>query len=56
MKGSIKVIGSGFGRTGTFSLKQALEKLGFGPCYHMAEVSKHPEHANFWFNTEKESG
>lgn len=34
----LKVIGAGLGRTGTFSLKFALEHLGFGPCYHMAEV------------------
>ena len=26
----------------------ALEKLGFGPCYHMTEVFAHPEHADFW--------
>jgi len=33
-----KVIGAGFGRTGTLSMKAALEQLGFDPCYHMAEV------------------
>lgn len=44
----MKVIGAGFGRTGTLSLKTALEKLGFGPCYHMVEVMAHPEHAAFW--------
>lgn len=35
---ALKVIGAGFGRTGTLSLKRALEELGFGPCYHMVEV------------------
>ncbi len=35
---SPKVIGSGFGRTGTMSTKLALEELGFGPCHHMVEV------------------
>ena len=35
---AVKVIGAGLGRTATFSLKFALEHLGFGPCYHMAEV------------------
>ena len=35
---ALKVIGAGLGRTGTFSLKFALEHLGFGPCYHMSEV------------------
>lgn len=44
----LKVIGAGFGRTGTFSLKDALEMLGFGQCYHMAEVFKHPEHIAHW--------
>jgi sulfotransferase family protein len=36
--GTVDVIGAGFGRTGTLSLHTALEKLGFGPCHHMAEV------------------
>jgi len=45
---SLKVVGAGFGRTGTHSLKLALEKLGFGPCYHMAEVFTHPGHAEAW--------
>jgi hypothetical protein len=44
----LKVIGAGFGRTGTMSLKVALETLGFGPCYHMLEVFSHPEHAQRW--------
>jgi Sulfotransferase domain len=45
---SLKVIGAGFGRTGTLSLKSALEKLGLGPCYHMIEVNAHPEHDALW--------
>ena len=32
---SLSVIGAGFGRTGTLSIKIALEQLGLGPCYHM---------------------
>ena len=35
---ALKVIGAGLGRTGTFTLKTALEMLGFGPCHHMVEV------------------
>jgi hypothetical protein len=35
---SLSVIGAGVGRTGTHTLKLALEQLGFGPCYHMREV------------------
>lgn len=34
----MKVIGVGFGRTGTMSLKAALEQLGAGPCFHMIEL------------------
>lgn len=35
---ALKVIGAGLGRNATFSLKFALEHIGFGPCYHMSEV------------------
>jgi Sulfotransferase domain len=45
---TLDVIGAGFGRTGTMSLKVALEELGFGPCYHMSEVFAHPEHVELW--------
>ncbi len=44
----MRVIGSGFGRTGTTSMKAALEQLGFGRCYHMQEVFKRPSHARTW--------
>lgn len=37
------VIGAGFGRTGTLSLKIALEHLGFDPCLHMVSVLEDPE-------------
>ena len=46
---SIKIIGAGIGRTGTHSLKLALEELGFGKCYHMDElIFHHPEKLSFW--------
>lgn len=45
---SLSVIGAGFGRTGTLSLKLALEALGFGPCYHMVEVFKNPRAPGYW--------
>jgi hypothetical protein len=45
---AIEVIGAGFGRTGTLSLKTALEQLGFGPCYHMYELLQSIEHAAQW--------
>lgn len=44
----LRVIGAGFGRTGTFSLKTALDLLGYGPTYHMAEVFAHPEDVAVW--------
>jgi hypothetical protein len=44
----LRVIGPGFGRTGTMSLKNALETLGFGPCHHMEEVFAHPEQVPYW--------
>jgi hypothetical protein len=44
----LKVIGSGLGRTGTLSLKAALEHLGFGPCHHMVEVFMQPESLAWW--------
>ena len=46
---AVGVIGAGFGRTGTLSLKRALEELGFGPTYHMEEVFRHPSHVNQWY-------
>jgi hypothetical protein len=45
---SLEVIGSGFGRTGTMTTKQALEMLGFGPCHHMVEIIEHPEQLALW--------
>jgi hypothetical protein len=44
----LKVIGAGQGRTGTHSLKLALEQLGLGPCHHMVEVIEHPEQYAYW--------
>lgn len=35
---TLHVIGAGIGRTGTYSLKLAINRLGFGPCHHMEEV------------------
>lgn len=45
---ALSVIGAGYGRTGTMSLKLALEQLGFGPCHHMVEVFAHPESIPLW--------
>lgn len=38
MASEMQVVGAGYGRTGTTSLKDALAQLGFGPCHHMTEV------------------
>ncbi|GAB3132456.1 sulfotransferase family protein [Microbispora hainanensis] len=44
----LEVIGAGLPRTGTTSVKVALERLGFGPCYHTFEVLLRPELAGRW--------
>lgn len=45
---SLQVIGAGLGRTGTSSLKLALQMLLKGRCYHMSELFKHPKDASYW--------
>ena len=44
----MRVVGAGLGRTGTHSLKLALEQLLGEPCYHMAEVLEHLDHVPTW--------
>lgn len=44
---ALKIIGSGLGRTGSASLKAALEHLGF-PCHHMIEVFMHMDSLPLW--------
>lgn len=41
----VRVIGAGFGRTGTWSLKAALEQIGCGPAFHMIDLMPHPDRA-----------
>ncbi|MEC9344462.1 MAG: sulfotransferase [Pseudomonadota bacterium] len=45
---ALKIIGSGFGRTGTMTMKDALDALGFGPTHHMTEMMEHPEQLAHW--------
>ena len=45
---ALQVIGVGFGRTGTLSLRAALVRLGFGPCEHMINCFDHPERFALW--------
>ncbi|MEE4362186.1 MAG: sulfotransferase family protein [Pseudomonadales bacterium] len=47
---TLKVIGAGFGRTGTASLKIALETLLQAPCYHMSEVLGNAGHVDLWLD------
>jgi hypothetical protein len=44
----VKVIGAGFGRTGTMSLKAALEQLGAGPCFHMIDIVQDQTSLPYW--------
>lgn len=52
---ALEVIGAGHGRTGTLSLKAALEELGFGRCYHMVELLAQPEKISYWEAAERGS-
>ena len=45
---ALDVVGAGFGRTGTLSLKSALEALGFDRCYHMMEMRENSDHRAVW--------
>ena len=45
---ALSVIGVGFMRTGTESLKMALEILGYGPCHHMKVVLSDPDQEALW--------
>ncbi len=45
---ALEVIGAGAGRTGTQSLKVALERLLDGPCYDMWDLMKNPQHVPVW--------
>ena len=45
---SLQVIGAGAGRTGTMSMQAALERLGFGPCFHGRHFFDHPERLPLW--------
>lgn len=53
---SLKIIGAGFGRTGTLSTQHALNELGFH-CYHMKEIMKKPNknHLDYWLEVAETS-
>lgn len=50
---TLKIIGTGFGRTGTNSMRLALNELGFGPCHHMHEVIEKPLEVPYWLAAAK---
>jgi len=50
---SLEVIGAGFGRSGTLSLRKALETLGYAPCYHMQVTLTHYSHLKFWIRARR---
>lgn len=45
---TLKIIGAGFGRTGTDSMREAIDRLGFGPCHHMFEVNRDEAQRSAW--------
>lgn len=47
---ALKVVGAGVGRTGTHSLKIALEQLLGGPCHHMVEILGNPAQVPGWID------
>jgi hypothetical protein len=53
---TLQVIGAGFGRTGTLSMREALVRLGFGPCAHMRENFEHPERFAMWAEVLRRKG
>jgi Sulfotransferase domain len=44
----MKLIGAGFGRTGTMSMKAALEEIGYGPSFHMIDLIRDPSPLPYW--------
>jgi hypothetical protein len=48
MSEGLQVIGVGMHRTGTMSVKAALEQLGFGPCYHGMEALRRSADGEHW--------
>jgi len=51
----LTVIGAGFARTGTASLQAALDRLGYGPTYHMTEVMSDRRKIRQWLAVARDS-
>ena len=50
---AIKIVGAGFPRTGTNTLKKALEELGYSKTYHFKEMIANPTDLQYWLTLEK---
>lgn len=50
---AIKIVGAGFPRTGTNTLKKALEQLGYSKTYHFKEMIANPTDLDYWLTLEK---
>ncbi|HEY2200258.1 MAG TPA: sulfotransferase, partial [Solirubrobacteraceae bacterium] len=44
----MKVIGAGLPRTGTLTQKEALERVGLGPCYHWVNIIADLDEVELW--------
>jgi len=51
----LRIIGAGYGRTGTCSLKIALQILNYTKCYHMFEIFENPKQAEFWLKVAQDT-
>ena len=56
MAEGLRVIGAGMHRTGSMSVKAALERLGFGPCYHGLEALRRSTDGEHWLRAYKAGG
>lgn len=52
---SIKIIGAGLPRTGTNTLKESLERLGYTKTYHMKELLVNPKSLHYWLSLKNTS-
>lgn len=51
---SLKIIGAGFPRTGTTTLKKALEVLGYDKTYHFKDLIANPKKLKHWQELEND--
>jgi hypothetical protein len=56
MSDGLQVIGVGMHRTGSMSVKAALERLGFGPCYHGMEALRRSRDGDRWLEAHEAGG